>query len=70
MWINYFDFDKNLHIITIRNSKGHKTRTVPYGDQLRNTLRQYCIARGSVPTNTIIEKSIQSFFPQTNARGG
>ena len=29
-----------------------------------------CIVRGSVPTNTIIEKSIQSFFPQTNARGG
>ena len=49
------DFDKNLRIITIRNSKGRKTRTVPYVDQLRNTLRQYCIVRGSVPTNTIIE---------------
>lgn len=49
------DFDKRLRVITIRNSKGRKTRTVPYGDQLRHTLRQYCIVRGSVPANTVIE---------------
>ena len=51
------DFDKNLRVITIRNSKGRKTRTVPYGDQLRKTLRQYCIVRGGVPANTIIENT-------------
>ena len=49
------DFDKQLRIITVRNSKGRKTRAVPYGDQLRQTLVQYCKARGGVPADTIIE---------------
>ena len=49
------DFDKNLRIITIHNSKGRNTRTVPYGDQLRSSLRQYCKVRGSVPVHTLIE---------------
>ena len=49
------DFDKQLRTITIHNSKGRKTRTVPYGEALRHTLRQYCKARGSVPPNTLLE---------------
>ena len=49
------DFDKQLRVITIRNSKGRKTRTVAYGNQLRNILNQYCKVRGGVPNNTLIE---------------
>ena len=49
------DFDKHLRTITIRNSKGRKTRTVRYGDELRHTMKQYCKVRGGVPKNTLIE---------------
>jgi len=49
------DFDKQLRTITIYNSKGRKTRSVPYGEQLRLTLVQYCRVRGGVPANTLIE---------------
>ena len=59
------DFDKQLRLITILNSKGQKTRTIPYGDQLRLTLIQYCKVRGGVPENTLIcsirVKSFQLF---------
>jgi site-specific recombinase XerD len=49
------DFDKQLRTITVYNSKGRKTRSVPYGEQLRLTLAQYCKVRGGVPANTLIE---------------
>ena len=48
------DFDKHNRTITIRKSKGDKTRTVFYGDKLRNTLNKYCKVRGSLPTNTLL----------------
>ncbi|MEL6275361.1 MAG: site-specific integrase [Bacteroidota bacterium] len=49
------DFDKQLRTITVYNGKGLKTRSIPYGEQLRLTLVQYCKVRGGVPTNTLIE---------------
>ena len=49
------DFDKHHRTITIRNSKGRKTRVVSYGEQLRNILNKYCKARGGVPVNTLLE---------------
>ena len=49
------DFDKHHRTITIRNSKGNKTRVVNYGLQLRNTLNKYIKARGSMPQNTLLE---------------
>lgn len=49
------DFDKHHRTITIRNSKGRKTRVVHYGLQLRSILRRYCKARGGVPENTLLE---------------
>lgn len=49
------DFDKHQQTITIRNSKGQKTRTLRYGLQLRNTLCTYCKVLGCVPKDTLIE---------------
>ncbi len=49
------DFDKHHRTITIRNSKGNKTRVVQYGAGLRQSLRAYCKARGGVPKATLIE---------------
>jgi len=49
------DFDKHNRTITIRNSKGNKTRVVYYGENLRFTLNKYCKVRGSVPQNTLFE---------------
>jgi len=49
------DFDKHHRTITIRNSKGNKTRVVHYGEELRNVLNEYCKTRGSVPVNTLLE---------------
>lgn len=49
------DFDKHARTLTVRNSKGNKTRVVFYGNQLRHTLNHYCQVRGSVPTNTLLE---------------
>jgi len=40
------DFDKTSHTITIRNSKGNKTRVVFYGASLKQTLNQYAKAVG------------------------
>jgi len=40
------DFDKTCHTITIRNSKGNKTRVVFYGTSLKQTLNQYAKAIG------------------------
>lgn len=49
------DFDKHNRAITIRNSKGRKTRVVQYGEETRRVLIQYCRVRGSVPPNTLLE---------------
>lgn len=49
------DFDKHTRTITIRNSKGRKTRVVHYGEELRSILARYCKARGGVPPNTLLE---------------
>ncbi len=49
------DFDKHYKSISIRNSKGNKTRVVKYGDRLRDTLNKYCKVMGGVPRNTLIE---------------
>lgn len=49
------DFDKHHRSITIRNSKGQKTRLVYYGAELRNILIRYVKARGGVPQNTLLE---------------
>ena len=57
------DFDKQLRTITIHNSKGRKTRTVAYGEQLRRTLVQYCKVRGSIPANTLIESIVEPGQP-------
>jgi len=40
------DIDKRDRTITIRNSKGGKSRVVYYGDRLRITLNQYAKAHG------------------------
>ena len=50
------DFDKHHRTITIRNSKGKKTRVVHYGLQLRTILNKYCKARGGVPVNTLAKR--------------
>lgn len=62
------DFDKQIRSITIYNGKRQKTRSVPYGDKLRNTIIQYCKARGGVPQNTLIESIKQAHSP-ISARG-
>lgn len=50
------DFDKHRCSITIRNSKGKKTRVVFYGEALRTTLNKYCKVRGGVPINTLAKR--------------
>ena len=62
------DFDKHHRSISIRNSKGKKTRVLYYGDALRNTLKKYCIARGGVPENTLLE-SYKSLGEPLTLRG-
>jgi integrase/recombinase XerD len=49
------DFDKHNRTITVRNSKGNKTRVVQYGSELRQTILRYCKARGGVPAHTLLE---------------
>jgi|TARA_R110000737_G_scaffold350310_2_gene388893 integrase/recombinase XerD len=49
------DFNKEHRSITIRNSKGNKTRVVPYSHSLRDDLKKYCKAIGAIPTGTLIE---------------
>jgi len=59
------DFDKHHRTITIRNSKGKKTRVVHYGEQLRNILNKYCKTRGGVPVNTLLESYKEKEKPLT-----
>ena len=59
------DFDKHHRTITIRNSKGKKTRVVHYGEQLRDILNKYCKARGGVPINTLLESYKEKEKPLT-----
>lgn len=58
MRVRVSDFDKHQQTITIRNSKGNKTRVVYYGKTLRDSLNQYCKVRGSVPANTLLESYV------------
>lgn len=60
------DFDKHHRSITIRNSKGGKTRVVHYGRELRNILARYCKARGGVPKNTLLESYVTKGEPLSN----
>ena len=57
------DFDKHSKTITIRNSKGNKTRVVFYGEALKDTLNKYCKARGGVPENTLLESYVDLTKP-------
>jgi len=59
------DFDKHSRTITIRNSKGRKTRVVHYGEELRSILQRYCKARGGVPPNTLLESYKERGKPLT-----
>ena len=59
------DFDKHHRTITIRNSKGNRTRVVEYGEQLRHTLVKYCKARGGVPPHTLLESYVDPTQPLT-----
>lgn len=52
------DFDKQFQSITIRNSKGNKTRVVQYGQVLRHTLNQYYRVRGGLPKECLIDSIV------------
>lgn len=57
------DFDKHHRTITIRNSKGNKTRVVQYGTALRQTMKSYCKVRGGVPKDTLLESIVEAGQP-------
>lgn len=57
------DFDKHHRSISIRNSKGNKTRVVYYGEELRTILVRYCKARGGVPPHTLLESYVDPTKP-------
>lgn len=57
------DFDKKNRTIAIRNSKGDKTRVVPYGSALRSDLRKYCRVQGGVPVGTLIDSYVDKGQP-------
>lgn len=49
------DFDKVHQLLTIRNSKGGKLRTVPYSVALRETLTNYFKSLPAYPTTYLFE---------------
>lgn len=49
------DFNKTYSQVTIRSSKGGKTRTVPYSVELRTTLTQYFESQRARPTDYLFE---------------
>lgn len=51
------DFNKDDATIHIRNSKGHKTRTVNYGSCLRRTLRAYARSHG-LHSDTLVQSLV------------
>jgi len=53
------DFDKHTSTITIRNSKGNKTRVVYYGQSLRDSLNAYAKSIGILG-----DRLIQSYVDQ------
>lgn len=57
------DFDKVHRTIAIRNSKGNKTRVVPYGSCIREDLVKYFKAIGGIPAGTIIESYVDKGKP-------
>jgi len=59
------DFDRVHRTIMIRNSKGNKSRVVFYGIEVQNILNTYCLVRGSVPKNTLLESYKEKGQPLT-----
>lgn len=53
--IKLTDFDKVHSLLTIRNSKGGKLRTVPYSADLRATLTKYFMSLKAYPTTYLFE---------------
>jgi len=53
--LQFKDFDKDNRTIILRNTKGKKLRVVPYGENLRQTLKAYIKMLGYFPKETIIE---------------
>jgi len=53
--LQFKDFDKDNRTIILRNTKGKKLRVVPYGENLRKTLKAYIKMLGYFPKGTIIE---------------
>lgn len=49
------DFDKLHRTIIIKNSKGNKTRTVPYSEEIRNDIIKFSKAIGGYPQGPLIE---------------
>jgi integrase/recombinase XerD len=49
------DFNKVNRTIAINNSKGQKTRIVPYGAYIRNTIQAYIKMLGYMPKGALIE---------------
>jgi integrase/recombinase XerD len=75
------DFDKQHQSITIRISKGQRTRIVYYGNRLRLVLKQYCKYLGYLPQGFLIEsykdpnkaltlRGVQFIVKQTVKRSG
>jgi len=53
--IRLTDFDKVYQLLTIRNSKGGKLRTVPYSAELRSTFEKYFYSLRAFPTTYLFE---------------
>lgn len=49
------DFEKANRTLTIRNSKGGKLRVLPYSEDLRKTLTDYCNSLKAYPTVFLFE---------------
>jgi len=65
--LQFKDFDKHNRTITVRG-KGEKIRVVPYGEQLRLTLKGYVKMLGYFPKENIIESYKEKGNP-LSARG-
>jgi site-specific recombinase XerD len=61
------DFDRRTSTVTIRNSKGGRTRVVPYGSRLRNTLNAYY--RQARPQDYLVPGGNRGEGPAISVRG-
>lgn len=61
------DFDRVTRSVTIRHAKGGKTRLLPYGDRLRDTLNAYY--RAKQPNDYLIPGGNRSTDPHISVRG-